>query len=249
VFEVVVEEFVDDDETSPDLYKGNFSLAYGTVTLLRDAKLHLKKHKFYGILGPNNCGKTTLMTAISREQIEGFPTRDELVTIFVEHEVEEREVPQEDGSFGPTKAWPLKKFNIDLSGVEFVVDTCNNVYKKSPPITADHVIETLKDIGFKSKSRGYNMRAAADMDNPITTYSGGWKVKMQLACAKLIEADILMLDEPTGHLDVKNIVWMKDWLSAFPGSIMATSSNTQFLNEMCTHLVDFQDRKFGNKIS
>merc|ERR1719232_227598 len=91
------EEFHDDDETSPDLYKGSFSLAYGTLTLLRDTKLHLKKFKFYGLLGPNNCGKTTLMRAISREQVEGFPKRDELVTIFVEHEVEEREIEQEDG--------------------------------------------------------------------------------------------------------------------------------------------------------
>lgn len=241
--EVSVEEFIDDDEESPDLYKGNFSLAYGTVTLLRDAKLHLKKNKFYGLLGPTNCGKTTLMRAISKEQVEGFPKRDELVTIFVEHEVEEREVVQEDGQWGPTKAWPLSKFNIDLSGVEFVVDTVNNVYKKQPPISADMVVETLNNIGFKSKSKGYNMKAAADMDNPITTYSGGWKVKMQLACANLVEADILMLDEPTGHMDVKNVQWMKDWLAAFPGTILATSTHTVFLNEMCTHIVDFQDRK------
>merc|ERR1712054_131680 len=68
--EIEVEEFIDDDETAPDLYKGNFSLAYGTLTLLRDVRLHLKKNKFYGLLGPQNCGKTTLMRAISREQVE-----------------------------------------------------------------------------------------------------------------------------------------------------------------------------------
>merc|ERR1719235_1567665 len=119
--EKVIEEFIDEDEAAPDLYKGSFSLAYGTLTLLRDTKLHLKKFKFYGMLSPNNCGKTTLMRAISREQVEGFPKRDELVTIFVEHEVEERELlppgtVDEDG-----KRWDLGKFNIDLSGIEFVV--------------------------------------------------------------------------------------------------------------------------------
>merc|ERR1719502_234608 len=136
-------EFVDDDETSPDLYKGSFSLAYGTLTLLRDTKLHLKKNKFYGLLGPNNCGKTTLMRAISKEKVEGFPKRDELVTIFVEHEVEEREIAQEDGQMGPTKAWPLGKFNIDLNGIEFCIDTCNNIYKKSPPVTAEEAAAEL----------------------------------------------------------------------------------------------------------
>merc|ERR1711957_777821 len=230
-------DFVDDDAGSPDLYKGSFSLAYGTVTLLRETKLHLKKNKFYGLLGPTHCGKTTLMRAISQEKVEGFPTRAELVTIFVEHDVEEREIEP------PSKEWPTGKMNIDLNGLEFVVDTCNNIYKKDPPIGEDLVLKTLGEIGFKNKEKGINMAAAADMCNPITTYSGGWKVKMQLACAQLINADILMIDDPTGHLDVKNIVWVKQWLGGFPGSIITTSANTVFLNQMCTHVVDFNDRK------
>merc|ERR1719326_17308 len=107
----------------------------------------------------------------------------------------------------------------------------------------DQVLESLSTIGFKNKAKGINLKAAADMCNPITTYSGGWKVKMQLACAQLINADILMIDDPTGHLDVKNIQWVKNWLGGFPGSIIATSANTQFLDEMCTHIVDFHERK------
>merc|ERR1719515_11855 len=230
-------EFVDDDMDSPDLYKGSFSLAYGTVTLLRETKLHLKKNKFYGLLGATNCGKTTLMRAISQEKVEGFPKRDELVTIFVEHDVEEREIEP------PSKEWPTGKTLWDLNGWQFVVHTCNNLYKKDPPISQEVVLKTLGEIGFKSKERGVNLQAAADMNNPITTYSGGWKVKMQLACAQLINADILMIDDPTGHLDVKNIEWVKNWLGNFPGSIIATSANTIFLNEMCTHIVDFHERK------
>merc|ERR1711990_11537 len=98
-------------------------------------------------------------------------------------------------------------------------------------------------LGFKNEQLGVNVTAAADMNNPITTYSGGWKVKMQLACAYLINADILMIDDPTGHMDVKNVEWVKNWLKSFSGSIIATSANTAFLNEMCTHIVDFDDRK------
>merc|ERR1719375_2636367 len=230
-------EFIDDDAESADLYKGSFSLAYGTVTLLRETKLHLKKNKFYGLLGATNCGKTTLMRAISQEKVEGFPKRDELVTIFVEHDVHEEQIEP------PSKEWPTGKLNIDLCGWQFVVHTCNNLYKKDPPISEEVVLKTLGEIGFKNKERGVNVTAAADMNNPITTYSGGWKVKMQLACAQLINADILMIDDPTGHLDVKNIEWVKNWLGNFPGSIIATSANTIFLNEMCTHIVDFHERK------
>merc|ERR1719191_172590 len=231
------EEFVDDDAESPDLYKGSFSLAYGTVTLLRETRLHLKKNKFYGLLGPSNCGKTTLMRAISEEKVEGFPKRDELITIYVTQEVTEVEIEP------PSKEWPTGKMNIDLNGWQFVMHTCNEVYKKEPPVTEEIVLKALGDIGFKNKDLGVNTTAAADMNNPITTYSGGWKFKMQLACAQLINADILMVDNPTAHLDVKNIQWVKDWLSNFPGSIFATSANSEFLNEMATHIVDFHDRK------
>merc|ERR1712137_1438519 len=116
-------------------------------------------------------------------------------------------------------------------------------FKKEPAITEDVAKKTLGELGFKSKELGVNLKAAADISNPITTYSGGWKVKMQLACARLINADILMIDDPTGHLDVKNIQWVKNWLGNFPGSIIATSANTTFMDEMCTHIVDFHDRK------
>merc|ERR1719389_512513 len=153
-------EFVDDDEASPDLYKGSFSLAYGTVTLLRDTKLHLKKDKFYGLLGPTNCGKTTLMRAISQEKVEGFPKRDELVTIFVEHDVAEVEIEP------PSKEWPTGKLNIDLNGLEFVVDMCNNFYNKQPPLTEEMALKALSEMGFKNKKEGINMAAAADMCNP-----------------------------------------------------------------------------------
>merc|ERR1740123_2574528 len=49
-----------------------------------------------------------------------------------------------------------------------------------------------------------------------------------------------MIDDPTGHLDAKNVQWVKNWLGGFPGS---TSANTHFLNEMCTHIVEFHERK------
>ena len=113
------DEFIDDDAASPDLYKGSFSLAYGTITLLRETKLHLKKNKFYGLLGPTNCGKSSLMRAISQEKVEGFLERDELVTIFVGHDVHETEIEP------PSKEWPTGKMNIDLCDWEFVFHTCN----------------------------------------------------------------------------------------------------------------------------
>merc|ERR1719456_344995 len=232
------EEEEEEDEGGVDMYKGVFSLAYGSLTLLNNTKLFLKRNRFYGLLGPNNCGKTTLMRAVANEQVEGFPERDELKTIFVEHEIQEREVGEDDAGY------PI--LNIDLTGIEWVVDTCNNVYEMNPPVNAEQVADVMEEIGFGNSAKDTGKDRAADANMGVTTYSGGWEMKMQLCAATLMNADILMLDEPTGHLDVKNIAWIQEWLQAFMekgGSVIATSHDTSFLNNMCTHIIDFQDRK------
>ena len=235
---IVKDIIFEDTDEGKDLYKGEFSLAYGALTLLNNTHLHLKQNRFYGLLGPNNCGKTTLMRAIANEQVEGFPKKDELRTIFVEHEIQEMEVGEDDRGF------PI--LNIDLCGIDWVVHCCNVQYKMEPPVTPEQVETVMQQIGFGYAKKDIGKDRAADMGMGITTYSGGWKVKMQLCAATLMNADILMLDEPTGHLDVNNIAWIKDWLKGFMdggGSIIATSHDSSFLNEMCTHLIDFQSRK------
>ena len=232
------EEIFQDNEEGKDLYKGFFSLAYGSLTLLNNVNIHLKHNRFYGLLGHNNCGKTTLMRAIANEQIEGFPKRDELRTIFVEHEIQEREVSEDD------KGFPI--LNIDLCGIDWVVDCCNFVYNMNPPVKREDVENVMDEIGFGNSSKNCGLDRAADAAMQVTTYSGGWKMKMQLCAATLMNADILMLDEPTGHLDVTNIAWIKQWLNKFienGGSVITTSHDSAFLNEMCTHLIDFQNRK------
>merc|ERR1712054_228314 len=155
------EEIEEEDTEGVDLYKGAFSLAYGTLTLLRDAKMHLKRDRFYGLLGPNQCGKTTLMRAIANEQLEGFPKRDELKSVFVEHEIADEEVDVQDDGF------PI--LSVDKPGWWWVMHTCNEVYKIENPVDEDTVKELMKSIGF-----GYagGPDRAANLENPVTSYSG-----------------------------------------------------------------------------
>jgi len=226
------------EECEGELCRAEFGLAYGSRTLLTKTRLQLRRNQFYGLLGPNNCGKTTLMRAIAAEQVDGFPKQDELRTIFVEHEIPEREVGEDKDGF------PI--LNIDLSGIDWVVDQCNNVYKRANVATREEVAEVMVGIGFGNSEAGTGKDRAADAAMGVWTYSGGWKMKMQLCAAQLVCADLLMLDEPTGHLDVTNIAWLQGWLQNFMtggGSVIATSHDTGFLNIMCDALVDFEDRK------
>ena len=128
--------------------------------------------------------KTTLMRAIANEQVEGFPKRDELKKVFVEHEIEEREIGEDDAGY------PI--FNIDLCGIDWVVDCCNEVYKMEPKVKREQVEVLMQEIGFGNSKKYPGMDRAADAEMGVTTYSGGWKMKMQLCAATLMNADILM---------------------------------------------------------
>jgi len=83
---VAIEE-EEEDADAEELCRCKFSLAYGSKVLLNNTKLNLKRGFRYGLLGPNECGKTTLMRAIANDQVEGFPPADEVRTVFVEADI------------------------------------------------------------------------------------------------------------------------------------------------------------------
>ena len=85
--EVVLEDD-DENDPTPDLCDLMFSLAYGSNILLNNSRLHLKKGYKYGIIASKSAGKTTMMRAISNGQVEGFPTSDEVRTIFIENDIQ-----------------------------------------------------------------------------------------------------------------------------------------------------------------
>ena len=94
-----------DEEEGEDLCNCTFSLAYGAKILLNQTHLRLKRGQRYGLLGPNGTGKTTLMRAINNEQLEGFPKKDEVKTVFVEHDLDAADTEQ------TVIGWTIKKLN------------------------------------------------------------------------------------------------------------------------------------------
>ena len=109
---------------------------------------------------------------------------------MIEHEIGEKEVGVQMMAFLPS---------VDKPGWWWVQHTCNEAYKLEPEVTEEVAREAMKEASF-----GYigGPEVAAHMDNHVTSYSGDCKMRMQLTAAKLLNADALMLDGPTGHSDV-----------------------------------------------
>ena len=76
------------------------------------------------------------------------------------------------------------------------------------------------------------------LDNPMKTLGGSEKVKVLLARALFGEPDVILLDEPTNHVDVESVNWMEEFLITYPGTVIVVSHDRHFLNNVCTHTVD-----------
>ena len=196
-----------DDEIGEDLCNCNFNLAYGAKILLNNTHLRLKRGQRYGLLGPNGSGKSTLMRAINNEQVEGFPRKDEVKTVFVEHDLDAADT--EFTVIGWTEM-KLKQVGIDIG--------------------KDAIEKQLLEFGFLQ----------SQMEGPITSLSGGWKMKLALARAVFEDPDILLLDEPTNHLDVKNVKWLEDYLTNSPCTSIIVSHDSKFLDHVIQHVIHYE---------
>jgi elongation factor 3 len=201
-----VEEEADDEE-GEDLCNCTFNLAYGAKILLNQTHLRLKRGQRYGLLGPNGSGKSTLMRAINNEQVEGFPKKSEVKTVFVEHDLDAADT--ELSVIGWTEM-KLQQVNIQISRAD--------------------IEAKLLEFGFLPEQ----------LEGPITSLSGGWKMKLALARAVFEEPDILLLDEPTNHLDVKNVAWLEDYLKNSPCTSIIVSHDSKFLNNVIQHVIHYE---------
>jgi elongation factor 3 len=147
------------------------------------------------------------MRAINNEQLEGFPKKDEVKTVYVEHDLDAADTEQ------TVIGWTMKKLR------EVGID-----------IAQSEVESKLEEFGFLREQ----------FEGPITSLSGGWKMKLALARAVFEKPDILLLDEPTNHLDVKNVAWLENYLCTSPCTSIIVSHDSKFLDNVIQHVVHYE---------
>jgi len=210
--EVVEEEEMDDDaEVLCDL---PFGLAYGNKVLMRKTKLKLLRGHKYGLVGQNDCGKTSLLRALADYKIEGFPSAEECRTVFVATDI-----------------------NVELADLSVLDYMFNDPLLQECGSSREDMERVLNSVGFKEG-------APANTTQKVGTLSGGWRMKLALSRAMLLHADILLLDEPTNHLDAYNVKWVESYLQSLKNvTCIMVSHDSGLLTRVCNQMIEIDEMK------
>ena len=126
---------------------------------------------------------------------------------------------------------------------------------ESDPVSSDNgiamgeIYSALADAdAYTVQSRGEQLLLGLgftldQMQQPVASFSGGWRMRLNLAQALMCPSDLLLLDEPTNHLDLDAIIWLEDWLKRYPGTLVIISHDRDFLDEIVNVVVHIDERK------
>ncbi len=216
------------------------ALQRGTQTLLEEAELTLHAGQKAGIVGPNGAGKSSLFglllgtLAPDRGEIEMSGGQriahmaqevDALDRPIVDYVLDgDLELRQTEAALAEARERNDANREAELHGAIEALDGY------SAPARA---AQLLIGLGF----------AQADLERPLSAFSGGWRMRANLARTLFMPSDLLLLDEPTNHLDLDALLWLEQWLVRYPGTLLLISHDRDFLDAVCDHIVHFDRRR------
>ncbi|MCC6780578.1 MAG: ABC-F family ATP-binding cassette domain-containing protein [Hyphomicrobiales bacterium] len=212
-----------------------------------EASAALHRGEKIGLVGPNGAGKTTLFRLITGEEQpdEGQVAIDRGVTVgYFSQDVGEmagRSAVSEvmDGA-GPVSAvaGELKALETAMADparadeMDDIVTRYGEVQGRFEELDGyaldARAREVLAGLGFSQEMR----------DGDVGTLSGGWKMRVALARILLMRPDVMLLDEPSNHLDLESLIWLEQFLKGYDGALMMTSHDREFMNRIVTKVLE-----------
>jgi len=218
----------------------NFALRRGERLLLSDVDLTLHAGWRVGVVGRNGTGKSSLFAAV-RHEIEA--DRGDL---DVPNRVRIASIAQEMPSL------PDAAIDFVLAGdvvVHAALQAEANAFANEDWEAVAEAHHRLEEVGgYDASARAgkllHGLGFSADTHaRAVSTFSGGWRVRLNLARALMTPSDLLLLDEPTNHLDLDAVLWLEQWLLKYPGTLLLISHDREFLDNVCTHTLHLHDGK------
>ena len=210
----------------------NFALRRGDRLLLSNVDLALHAGYRVGVVGRNGTGKSSLFAAIQGE------LEADQGDVDLPGKVRIASVAQETPSLpDPALDFVLGGDAVLAAAVRAEADA--NAREDWEAVAAAH--QTLAELnGYDAEARAGRLLhglgfPAETHSRAVSTFSGGWRVRLNLARALMMPSDLLLLDEPTNHLDLDAVYWLEQWLLKYPGTLLLISHDREFLDNVATH--------------
>ena len=227
----------------------NVTLRRSAKVLLDAASVTLNPGEKVGLVGRNGAGKSTLFALFNGT------------------------LHEDGGDFSMPKQWRLAQVSQNMpeteeSATDFVLGgdtrlaelraTLHAAELAEDGMAMAHVYVDLADAGehdavprAQSLILGLGFKTS-ELDQPVNSFSGGWRMRLQLARALMCPSDLLILDEPTNHLDLDALVWLEAWLKRYVGTMIVISHDREFLDavtDVTLHIEHAKLNRYGGNYS
>jgi len=216
------------------------TLRRGPKVLLEGSDVSLNPGDKIGLIGANGSGKSSLFALLRGELHADLGEVDYPARWRVAHVAQE------------TPA-------LDRPALEYAIDGDTTLRRLERELAAAEAADDGLLIGELHAALGdadaYTVRSRAEqllhglgfthdqMEQPVASFSGGWRMRLNLAQALMCPSDLLLLDEPTNHLDLDAILWVEDWLKRYGGTLVIISHDRDFLDGVVNVVVHIDNRK------
>jgi ATPase subunit of ABC transporter with duplicated ATPase domains len=225
----------------------NISKQLGHQILFIEASMALQKGEKAGLVGPNGAGKTTLFRMIKAEEQpdEGQVAADRGITIgYFSQDVGEMagksSVAEVMDGAGPVSSVAAELKTLETAMVDPErADEMDKILERYGEVQAR--FEELDGYALDARARevlsglGFSQEM---MDGDVGNLSGGWKMRVALARILLMRPDVMLLDEPSNHLDLESLIWLEQFLKGYEGALLMTSHDWEFMNRVVNKVVE-----------
>ncbi|KAI9805183.1 MAG: ABC transporter ATP-binding protein arb1 [Sarcosagium campestre] len=219
---------------SRDVKINSTSLVFHGRVLINDSTLELNYGRRYGLLGENGCGKSTILKAIAARE---YPI-PEHVDIYL---LNQGAAPSEMGAL----EWVVKEAENEMDRLDKLAEEILERDGPDSPILEGlyERMETMDPSTFQTRASliltglGFNKTTIHKRTKDM---SGGWRMRVALGKALFVKPSLLLLDDPTAHLDLEACVWLEEYLKKWDRTLVLVSHSMDFLNGVCTNMIDMR---------
>jgi ATP-binding cassette subfamily F protein 2 len=229
---------------SRDVKVANLTVVLKGKELLAETDLNLSWGQRYGLLGPNGCGKSILLTLAGKRAV---PLPANLDCFHLVSEVD----PSEMSALEAVMAVDTERSALERTAAEIEESITGEDTPEQAELSTrlSEIYERLEEMGAATaEARASQILFGLGFDAAMQgkkckNFSGGWRMRVALARALFLGPSLLLLDEPTNHLDMEAVVWLEKHLATFSKILVMVSHSQDFMNEVCTQIIRIHKKK------